>query len=289
MTRPVLRPARRGDEAAIDAFLAMTPETCMFLRSNLAAHGLEERQAPRGMQVHIYEIDGEISGVFARSNAGYVQAQGPLEDRDFWDALGREMAGRTVFGFSGTPGIAARIQAALGLEAAQFSLMEREGLYRLDLDRLTAPDVTIRPPEASDLPLLIDWIYDYDTATLGAPAGDATRARVAQVAERAVADGQTRLLIEGGRPVAKTAFNATLPDMVQVGGVYVPPARRNQGRARRVVAAHLAEARTRGVRTAILFTSGKAAARAYRAIGFQRIGDYTLALMPAPVTIGAAP
>ena len=59
--------------------------------------------------------------------------------------------------------------------------------------------------------------------------------------------------------------------------------------ARRVVAAHLAQARAAGVRTAILFTSDPAAARAYRAIGFQRIGDYTLALMPAPVTIGAAP
>ena len=285
----MIRRAHQGDAAAIDAFLARSPETCMFLRSNLAAHGLEERQAPRGMEVHIYETNGRISGVFARSNTGYVQAQGPVEDDDFWDALGREMAGQSVFGFSGTPEITARIRAALGLEEAHFSLLEREGLYRLDLDRLTPPRVTIRPPEAADLPLLTDWIYDYDTSTLGAPQGAATRARVAKVAERAVADGQTRLLIEHGRPTAKTAFNARLPDMVQVGGVYVPPALRNEGRARRVVAAHLAQACAEGVQTAILVTANPVAARAYRAIGFTRIGEYALALLPAPVTIGAAP
>jgi predicted GNAT family acetyltransferase len=45
------------------------------------------------------------------------------------------------------------------------------------------------------------------------------------------------------------------------------------------VALHLAEVRDRGARRAILFSAGPAAEAAYRAIGFQRIGDWTLCIL----------
>jgi len=73
-----------------------------------------------------------------------------------------------------------------------------------------------------------------------------------------------------------TSFNAELPDMVQVGGVYTPPEFRNRGYARLAVALHLDAARKTGVTRAILFASGDAAARAYRAIGFRQTGHYTI-------------
>jgi predicted GNAT family acetyltransferase len=76
-------------------------------------------------------------------------------------------------------------------------------------------------------------------------------------------------------------FNARLPDMVQVGGVYTPPEARGRGYARTAVALCLRAARERGVRRAILFTGEDniPAIRAYRALGFERIGDFAIVLL----------
>jgi uncharacterized protein len=77
-------------------------------------------------------------------------------------------------------------------------------------------------------------------------------------------------------------FNARLPDVVQVGGVYTPPEHRRRGAARAVVAGMLRGARDEeGVGRAILFTGDDnvAAQTAYRAIGFTAVGEYGLVLL----------
>ncbi len=98
----------------------------------------------------------------------------------------------------------------------------------------------------------------------------------------------TRLLIKDDKVLAMTAFNARLPDMVQIGGGYTPPEYRNRGLARRAVATLLREVQGEGVKTAILFASGAPACRAYEAIGFRQIGRYGLAILAEPQTIGPA-
>ncbi len=82
--------------------------------------------------------------------------------------------------------------------------------------------------------------------------------------------------MDGDTPLAMTGFNARLPDIVQVGGVYTPPDLRGRGHARRAVALHLAAARDAGIRRATLFSGSDMASRAYRSIGFRQIGDWTL-------------
>lgn len=67
--------------------------------------------------------------------------------------------------------------------------------------------------------------------------------------------------------------------MVQVGGVYTPPALRSRGYARCAVAGSLLAARAEGAERAILFTNNPAAVRAYEALGFARIGEYALVLL----------
>jgi RimJ/RimL family protein N-acetyltransferase len=81
---------------------------------------------------------------------------------------------------------------------------------------------------------------------------------------------------QGGGLGAYSAFNATIADTVQIGGVWTPPPQRGRGHARCVVAGSLQHARDRGVRSAILFTDEKnvAAQRSYVAVGFRPIGDY---------------
>ncbi len=83
-----------------------------------------------------------------------------------------------------------------------------------------------------------------------------------------------------------TNFNAALPAIVQVGGVYTPPDFRGQGYARRAVALHLEQAREAGVREAILFAANPAASRAYEAIGFTQIGGYRIVNFDPGITLG---
>lgn len=84
-----------------------------------------------------------------------------------------------------------------------------------------------------------------------------------------------------------TAFNARLPEIVQVGGVWTPPELRGRGYARCVIAAHLRVARRSGADRAILFTDEEnlPAQRAYEALGFSEIGTYGLAFLEESISI----
>ncbi len=92
--------------------------------------------------------------------------------------------------------------------------------------------------------------------------------------------GSAWLVEHHGVPVSFSGFNARLPDVVQIGGVFTPPALRSRGWARAAVASQLAAVIVEGVSRAILFTGedNPAGQRAYQAIGFRAIGDYGLLL-----------
>jgi predicted GNAT family acetyltransferase len=89
------------------------------------------------------------------------------------------------------------------------------------------------------------------------------------------------VLVQDETPVAYSVFNATLPDIVQIGGVWTPPESRGRGYARSVVAGSLLAAHQQEVRRAVLFANpANAAARAaYLSIGFEIVGDYGLVLL----------
>ena len=100
--------------------------------------------------------------------------------------------------------------------------------------------------------------------------------------DRYVAANSHVVLMEGPQPLAMCGFNARLPHIVQVGGVYTPPALRGFGHARRALGQHLAQARATGVERAVLFAASDKAASTYRALGFERIGQWTLLLLAEP-------
>jgi uncharacterized protein len=128
--------------------------------------------------------------------------------------------------------------------------------------------------------LVLEWRMLYAAETSDLPDTPEERRRQRDLLYAFHADGYDILLFGGGTPVAYAGFNATLPDMVQVGGVFTPPLLRGRGHARCAVAASLASARSRGVARAILFTDHDhdhvAAERAYAALGFRPIGDYAM-------------
>ena len=116
------------------------------------------------------------------------------------------------------------------------------------------------------------------------PVGPALQEKLRRTYEAARSGGGLFVAESGGALVAMTSFNARLPEMVQVAGVYTPPALRSRGYAQCVVAGHLIAARTAGVKRATLFTraANLAAQAAYRGIGFNSIGDYALIVFAEP-------
>jgi GNAT superfamily N-acetyltransferase len=176
-------------------------------------------------------------------------------------------------------------RAALGLEDADTKTDGGEWLYGLDLAHLVVPaalasgDLDCRPPRPEERETLLAWRMQYDIELLGAADTPETRQYSAQFLDRQIAEQQAWVALDRrGTLVSLSGFNAALPDMVQLGGVYTPPAFRGRGYAKAAVAASLVAARARGVTRAVLFTSTASAARSYEGIGFRRVGDYYLVL-----------
>ena len=285
----ILRPAQPFDAEPIERFLVGHASTSMFLRSNLAAHGLACSDAERATSIFVSETAGNLQGVIGLTNSGYLLAQ--LPDCSAFDLsqARRHWSGRTVVGMTGVSQQVAWVLDSLGLGTNKCALDRNEPLYQLNLAALSDQFDTIRPPSSSDLSILNSWFTDYLIETGGAKDKKTARTDARSRAQRAVDTAGPRMLEVDGQPVAMTAFNAEVADMVQVGSVFVPRALRNRGYGRRVVAAHLAEARTRGINQAILFAASDSAARAYESIGFERIGTYRVVLFDPPATIQEVP
>ncbi|PID36279.1 MAG: GNAT family N-acetyltransferase [Rhodobacterales bacterium] len=282
----MLHDARPEDAGEIGNFLAKHSATSMFLRSNLAEFGTEPCDDPRSTRFVFSREKGEINAVAGLSQAGFLVLQAP-ENPAFLAALKPAFKGRKLSGINGASQQVEEALHAFGLNDAEFALRAPEPLYELPLSALKIPDApgNIRRATEADRALLQAWILDYDTGTLGLPVNADIRAQCARKVEASIDSDRHVVLEVEGRAVAKTAFNAVLPDAVQIGGVYTPPALRSKGYARLAVALHLAQARTQGVEKAFLFSSSPDACRAYEAIGFRRIGSYSLAILKTAIEV----
>jgi len=290
----VIRALSPGDEDAVDAFLATRADTSMFLRSNLRAVGLGW-SAPGGATFEGHwvgrSVEGSLCGVACHAWNGMLMAQDDQPDEVVRTAV--RASGRPVIGIVGPVAMSRAARAALGLDDAATNLDSDEVLMRLELDRLIVPRalqegaVTCRAAEPRDAALLAAWRHDYHVEALHEAPGDATLA----IATRSIATGIERarlhVLERDGAIVATTGFNAALPDIVQIGGVWTPPALRQRGYAQAVVAGSLLDARSRGVTRAVLFADPHhpSSTLAYRRIGFADAGSYLLLTFRAPQTI----
>jgi RimJ/RimL family protein N-acetyltransferase len=282
----VLRP---GDEADLERFLARHADVSMFLRSNLRRAGLVDRGGPyEGTYAAAFEGD-EMVGAAAHYWNGMLIVAAPAACAEVAQvaaaASGREVEG--LLGAWNELGVARR---ALGLAAARTRLDSREQLFALDLAELRVPPAlgegraVCRPPRSAELPLLAEWAAAYGVETLGEGEGPEQRRAAREQVERARAEGRQWVLQAQGRLVACSAFNAVLPDCVQVGGVFTPPGLRGRGHGRCVVAGSLLAARAGGARRSILFTDreNRAAQTAYRALGYERVGEYGIVAFARP-------
>lgn len=277
-----LRAATADDLPALTAFLRRHEATSMFPLSNLAGAGLNGAGS-YGMR---YWISGDVTGAIGLTNGGMLQPQCP--GTADWVAARAVLARAEVQGVIGPAGQVRPLVDALGLGSAAISLDAVEPGFALDLKDLVIPKGpgVLARLEAAEPLVLSAWRADYLTVVTGTPPDRAAEQAPGEI-EHFRAAGRHCLLLEDGNPVAMCGFNAVLPDVVQVGGVYVPPELRGKGRARRVVALHLAEARARGVVRARLFAVSDQAARAYRAIGFGPADPVGLVLFSEPQRVRA--
>jgi GNAT superfamily N-acetyltransferase len=272
-----------ADQAELDRFLCAHADSSMFLRANSRNAGLVDRGEPLQGTYVAARDGGDIIAVAASCWNGMVIVQGRADavGDAARDAVAR--SGRAVKGFSGPYAQVVAARAALGVAQRPAKLDSREDLFALALDDLRVPAPLAdgrwicRHPIVSDQPLLGRWSYEYEIEALGvAPDPERELRALASFDERPSA----WVLVVDDQPVARSGFNAELPDCVQIGGVYTPPALRRRGYARAVVAGSLVDARARGVTRSILFTphDNLAARTAYLALGYQIVGDYGLVL-----------
>ena len=270
--------AAQSDVPEIIAFLQERSEYVMFPLNNLVQCGLDgdDDLAPRMWR----NASGPITDVLSITKAGMILPFLPSGD---FEAAAQALHGRNIIGVIGPAPHARGMQAALNLTKAAMELDADEAHFALDLSDLQIPDgkTQIVPLSENHRTVLTEWMIDYHITALGMAAETAAQV-VPERITREISEDRRVVLLDAQTPVATTAFNANLPDIVQVGGVYTPAHLRGHGHARRAVALHLAQARNRGARKATLFADSPSAIAAYRSVGFDQIGDWVLAILKTP-------
>lgn len=277
---PTLRTLQTGDETLLENFLLQHPDTSMFLRSNWREGGLVD-QGARFQGTYIAAItNADIVAVAAHYWNGMVVVQAPVYLKEVVQAVVAH-SHRAISGIAGPSAQVEVTKKVLGLANRPTYLDESEILFSLKLQDLQIPlaltsgEVKCRLPHPEEFDLLSEWCVAYNMEALRQAKTPELRSSCYREIEARQTIGIHWLLVAHNTPVAYSVFNARLPDIVQIGGVWTPPALRGNGYAKSVVAGSLLEARLQGVERAILFTNHEnlAAQAAYRGIGFQATGE----------------
>jgi len=277
-----------ADEAALELFLQRHADSSMFLRANARSFGLRDGEE-RLQGTYAARFDGdELTGVAAHYRNQIVVLQAPGASA----ALARravDASGRPVGGLIGPLAQVVEARTALGLDGTRPAMESEEDLFALELSAMQVPAaladgrLVCRPPDGeAELAQARAWRAAYAIEALGSTAGPQLDDEVRGSIAREVGRGDLWVLIDAARGelLSMTATNASLPDMVNIGGVYTPPELRGRGHGRAVVAGQLVDVQRTGVRRAVLFTGrdNTPARRAYEGLGFRIVGDYALIL-----------
>src|SRR4051812_21069038 len=255
---PTIRLLRPGDEPALDAFLRPLTDTSMFLRANARNAGLVDQGQP-GQGTYLAAFEGDaIVGVVAQFWQGNLGLQAPRHLAALLRELPRH-APRPIAGLTGPWVQVAEARTRLGLEQAPAKLEVREALFALDLQQLRVPDALVRGDvrcrlaTPADCPVLAQFRHDFMVEAIGETSGPELQRQARQNVDASAAQGALFLVERDGQLVSTSAFNARLPDVVQIGGVYTPPHLRGHGYGRAVTAGSLLMACDAGVSRAVLF------------------------------------
>ena len=279
----ILRP---GDEKQLEAFLRLHTETTMFMQSNLAKAGLEDRgERFQGTYAGVFEGE-QLVGAMAHVWNGMLLIEARQGLIDAVDAV-LHASGRAVKGFSGPLDQVQAARSYLCLDEVPVTLDSDEVLYAMALEDLRIPpgltdgSVSVRRATEDDLPTLLRWGVDYNLEAIGADQGDELEAHVEESVRSGLRENTIWMAFDGEQAVAQSRFNATTPHAVQIGGVYTPPEFRSRGYAGCALAQSLLDAKAEGVERTLLFTpeDNTPARRCYYGLGYEPIGAFGIVLL----------
>ena len=275
------RQLTEADQLQLETFLKEHSDRSLFLLNNLSRSGLFPGDEPYfGQYWGAFEGD-EIVGAAALYWNGMIIPSAP-EGLEALAELIEQEANRPIAGFVGDQNQVDWLAERFGCR--DFRVNSPERLFALELAQLVEPDV-LRNPDIEcrqatleDLDQLVQWRLDYDVELMGAEYSDQARERAETHIQKDIEGGVSYVLVRSGVRVAMSCFNAAVDNVVQIGGVFTPPAERGKGYARAVVAGSLCQAGEEGVTRSILFTGfdNEPAQRAYQALGYQAIGAFGL-------------
>ncbi len=281
-----VRQLKPGDDLLLSDFLESRADSSMFVRSNLRRSGLDDTGlAYSGAYVGALS-GGRVEAVAVLYWSGTLMVQAPYHLGPILQHL-TKAAVRPVRGILGPLDQTDEARRLLGMMKAPVIKASREDLFALQLDKLEMPEHlaagrwTSRRPRRDELATLVDWrVLSVTETGAAAQPDERTRADADEVIRSLDRDGALWVLEVDGRIVSMNSYNATMPDMVQIGGVFTPTDLRGLGFARACVAGSLAAARRAGVKRSVLFTpkENASAQAAYRAIGFRVVGDYGIVM-----------
>jgi len=288
-----IRLLQPGDETALESFLSARLATSMFLRSNLRMAGIvDEGKRYQGSYVGV--LDGKvITGVVGHLWSGNLLLQLPHCEREAIE-LAVELSGRPIAGLVGPWEQVEAVRHGMGLGDRATTLDSCEDLFALAYEDLVIPSgladgtLVCRAPREDEHARLTQWTLDYSVEALKMEPSEALERTCRESVEAQISNDTLYVLLDNGIAVSKTGFNATLPDCVQIGGVYTPPELRSRGYGRTAVAGSLIDVASRGVQMSILFTAKEnlSAQGAYRRLGYRVIGEYGLVRFESPVRRG---
>lgn len=267
-----------GDEDELELYLTAYIDSSLFLLSNLRQAGIEfVEDRPYAANYWAVKRGRRVEGVIAHAWNGMVLLQTPGSYLP--DLIGTLLTqtSRPVAGFLGPWEQVEQSHLIMRHHSSpQLVSNSREILYSLDLHNLEVPSgLSVDSVKAglatiNDLSELISLREAYNLEAIGKSGDEEESLR------RMIAEESLYVLKHDGQIISLTGFNARLPEIVQVGGVYTPKAFRSCGYARAIVAFSLLHARELGCRKAVLFTGEDniAAQTAYKALGFRPVGSY---------------
>jgi len=287
-----IRSLDHDDAAQVQALLAGARDETMVLRSNIRHGGFAYEGKPRQAKYLGAFLADRLAGVAALCWNGMVIVYAPYGLEALLAAILEEASvnGPHITGLSGPTHQLHRGHGVLAITDNPVLYDVDAGLFAVNLDALRlpslldAPNIVLRRPGTGDLSLLVDWDIGFRIEALGELGAERKRDAIERATAQRLEIGSDHMWVleRDGKLVARCILGLALPGMVQVGGVWTPPDERGKGYARAVVAASLRDARARGVRRAVLFAHDAGAIRAYEAIGFERVGRYTLVTLAEP-------
>lgn len=272
------------DQPALIACLRPQADSSLFILNNQAKSGITDGTAPFQGKYYGHFNAETLKALLVRYWNGIIMMQGDLNDvLTLWRKFQADLD--PITGFIGPAHLCHALRDIYESHAKprKLKLDSTDFLYTLDIKNVrTFPPSTLtcRLATRTDADIVRPWMESYHQTIFNLDPNPHMAQEIEKIFQAQLDANMLYLLCDNNIPVCMNVITAHYDHIIQIGSVWTPPALRNKGYARSLVAATLEHAKKSGISRAILTTgqANLAAQRAYEAIGFQKQGEFGLFL-----------